>query len=164
MTDAALQATKKPKVYLPGSTHFTEAEFRCPISKKVRVAPALVEALEQLRKLHGAPIFISRFGGCRSLKANKIAGGTAGSCHLIETAEGEPIDCRAADVSLSGLTPRQALQLVVQVPGFRDGGIGYYPKEGFLHVDVRDTRARWARLERGHPYVAIPAGILPAGA
>lgn len=153
----------KPKTYLPGSKHFTEEEFRCPVSGKVRVDPRLVAALEQLRLIHGAPIFVTRFGGCRSRKANRQAKGTATSQHLIEDPDGNPIQCRAADIVLSGLTPLEAVRLVGMVEAFKEGGIGYYPMEGFIHVDVRKGRARWARLERGHPYVAIPASVLLPG-
>jgi hypothetical protein len=36
-------------------------------------------------------------------------------------------------------------ELALEVRQFAEGGIGVYDG-GFLHVDVRDHRARWARV------------------
>jgi len=52
----------------------------------------------------------------------------------------------AADVDIPGLTLQQQYELAVQVPDFVEGGIGAYDS-GFLHVDVRLTRSRWARVK-----------------
>jgi len=36
-------------------------------------------------------------------------------------------------------------ELAESVPAFAQGGIGVYDR-GFLHVDVRDHRARWSQV------------------
>ena len=41
------------------------------------------------------------------------------------------------------MTVEQLARAAEQVPGFRIGGVGRYPKKGFVHVDVRGTKARW---------------------
>jgi len=43
-------------------------------------------------------------------------------------------------------------ELALRVPQFAAGGIGVYDRD-FLHVDVRDTAARWAKV-MGH-YVGV---------
>jgi len=56
----------------------------------------------------------------------------------------EHLEGLAADVSLPGMSLRRMYELAVEVPQFAGGGIGVYDGN-FLHVDVRDQRARWAR-------------------
>jgi hypothetical protein len=43
-------------------------------------------------------------------------------------------------------------ELALEVPEFADGGIGVYDGN-FLHVDVREHTARWARV--GGHYVGV---------
>jgi uncharacterized protein YcbK (DUF882 family) len=46
----------------------------------------------------------------------------------------------AADIRIPGMTPLMARDLAESM-GVH--GLGYYPVSGFIHVDVRDDRARW---------------------
>ncbi len=46
----------------------------------------------------------------------------------------------AADIRIPGMTPLMVRDLAESMGV---GGIGYYPVSGFVHVDVRDDRARW---------------------
>jgi hypothetical protein len=46
---------------------------------------------------------------------------------------------------LPGLSLQRMYELALEVPQFAEGGIGVYD-ENFLHVDVRDRQARWARV------------------
>ncbi len=50
----------------------------------------------------------------------------------------------AADIAIPDLTLQQMYELALQVPAFRQGGVGAYDG-GFLHVDVRSHAARWVR-------------------
>jgi hypothetical protein len=43
------------------------------------------------------------------------------------------------------LSLQRMYELALAVPQFAQGGIGVYDG-GFLHVDVREHRARWARI------------------
>jgi hypothetical protein len=51
----------------------------------------------------------------------------------------------AADIHIPGLSLEQMYDLASEVPQFAQGGIGAYDSN-FLHVDVRDHRACWARV------------------
>ena len=55
---------------------------------------------------------------------------------------------------LPGLSLQCMYELALQVPQFAQAGIGVYDG-GFLHVDVREHRARWARVSGR--YVGIAA-------
>lgn len=114
------------------SEHFSSVEFACPCCDLRAVKPTLVAALQVLRYLAGVPIHIT--SGCRCRRWNTLKGGGIRSQHL---------KGRAADIVITGLEPEEMKDLALDVPAFRDGGIGVYPENGFIHVDVRGRRARW---------------------
>lgn len=74
--------------------------------------------------------------GYRCARHNREVGGAPHSEHL----EG-----LAADVSVPGLSLQKMYELALEVPQFAERGIGVYAGD-FVHVDVRDGRARWARV------------------
>lgn len=117
------------------SPHFSTAEFADRRTGECKVNPRLINALETLRSLAGKPIHID--SGYRSPATNEAAGGVGHSQHM----EGN-----AADISIEGLDTFQLYVLADQVLAFQGGGIGIYPGSNFIHVDVRDGRARWARV------------------
>lgn len=45
----------------------------------------------------------------------------------------------AADIKL----PKQLHELKKLATTYKKGGVGYYPKSGFVHVDIRDKPAYW---------------------
>lgn len=122
------------------SRDFSAAEFACPCCGLRRVSADLVAGLQQLRTLARAPVRVTSGRRCRV--HNAAVGGARSSLHV----PGE-----AADVVVAGLTVREMYDLAVRVPLF--GGIGVYPENGFIHVDVRRARARWARV--GGQYVGL---------
>ena len=65
----------------------------------------------------------------------------------------------AADIVIGELDVYRMALLAEQIDEFRGGGMGIYPDTNppFIHVDVRDGRARWAKL--GGRYVALAEGI-----
>lgn len=141
------------------SPHFTKAEFACHCCGRVAVDPSLIQGLEALRELIDAPIVV--LSGCRCVQENSRVGGTAHSQHLVSDHPEEGGPCRAADIYVSGRTAEDLLGLAGRISLFRQGGIGYYPSENFVHVDTRTNGpARWARLKHRGPYVAIPEKIL----
>ena len=125
------------------SPNFSTSEFADRRTGECKVNPRLINALETLRSLAGRPIHID--SGYRSPATNEAVGGVGHSQHM----EGN-----AADISIKILNGPPAVyldtfQLYVladQVLAFQNGGIGIYPGNKFIHVDVRDGRARWARV------------------
>jgi uncharacterized protein YcbK (DUF882 family) len=53
---------------------------------------------------------------------------------------------RAMDVHIQGVPAKKVADWVWQ--NFRHVGVGYYPKQDFMHVDVRDLDVRWVDTSR----------------
>ena len=116
------------------SEHFSLSEFRPGKHsyKYIRVSPALVRALEDIRKKAGQAVHVT---SCyRPPDYNREVGGVSNSTH---------VDGLAADIYCDGLSTDQLYEICLQVIGPR-GGVGYYPKSGFIHVDLRGYEARWS--------------------
>jgi uncharacterized protein YcbK (DUF882 family) len=139
------------------SPHFKRKELACHCCGKLVLDERLLPALERLRSLADAPIHV--IDAYRCPKHNAGAQGVPKSAHL---------DGRAADIRIRRKPPEQerdspwmSLQQmydsVIEVPEFRDGGIGIY-SEGTMHVDVRGQSARWARVNG--VYMGIPQSKL----
>ena len=113
------------------SEHFDDSEFRCRCCRQLPeggMSPELIRRLEGLRAaVGGKPLRIT--SGYRCPTHNAAVG--ARSQHVLGT---------AADVLAAGIGVDKLAEAAERV-GF--GGIGRYPKQGFVHVDVRAKRARW---------------------
>jgi len=116
------------------SKDFSRAELACPDCGSCLVTPDLVNALQALRDLAQVPIHVD--SGYRCPAHNASVGGVSASQHT----EG-----KAADIRIDGLNVHQMYVLACEIPAFNNGGIGLYDG-GFIHVDVRGTRARWSRI------------------
>lgn len=117
------------------SKNFSRSEFACRCCGKVKTNRKLIEGLQELRDLSGKPIIVNC--GYRCPEHNKAVGGVKRSQHLFGN---------AADIVIKGLDPIQMYHLANRINFFCNGGIGIYPESGFIHVDVRNGRARWAYL------------------
>ena len=99
------------------------------------IDPALLEQLLRLVRLTGTREPFEVISGYRSERTNAMlrargGGGVARrSLHL----EGRAIDVRLADVPLSDL--RDAAR------SLRAGGVGYYPRDRFVHLDTGPVRS-----------------------
>lgn len=109
------------------TTNFNLAEFACRHCGTVKLDPALVVKLQQLRDRVGWAITIT--SGYRCPEHNRAVGGVANSQHLLG---------KAADVWVQDMAPAD-LAAHAEVVGF--GGIGVY--SNFVHVDTRAGSARW---------------------
>ena len=123
------------------SPHFSRKEFECRCCGRLELHQNLIDGLEALRNRARVPVIIH--AGYRCPQHNLEVGGVAG---------GEHTRGMAADIHMPGLALQQMYELALEIPQFADGGIGAHDGD-FLHVDVREHQARWARV-RGR-YVGI---------
>ncbi len=116
------------------SAHFSRSELECRCCRRLQIDSRLLDGLERLRTLAGTTVIIH--AGYRCPQHNQAVGGVPHSEHTLGL---------AADIALPGLSLQRMYELALAVPQFAQGGIGVYDG-GFLHVDVREHRARWARI------------------
>ena len=115
--------------------NFSKRELACkcgcktPRGVELNLAK-LARALEELRTLAGGPLTIT--SGYRCPAHNERIGGAKFSQHTLGL---------AADIMSKRLMPKELAELAERVPAFVNGGVGTYSR--WIHVDVRDGRARW---------------------
>ena len=116
------------------SQHFQAGEFLPHDSsyRYLRLSPRLVEILEKIRSGVGG-LSVTVHSGYRPPAYNRQIGGASQSAH---------VDGLAADISVPGLSVARLHQVADLIVG-ETGGVGYYPDQGFVHVDVRGFLARW---------------------
>ena len=119
--------------------NFTRQEFDCkdgtPVPQKYYAnVQEVANNLQALRDHLGVPVVISG-SGYRTPAHNKKVGGAPKSQHL--TASG-------ADISSRDYTPKELaaeIEKLIAAGKMKQGGIGVY--KGFVHYDIRGTKARW---------------------
>ena len=114
------------------SSNFRVKEFACKDgSDAVLVAPRLVMVLQSIRDHFDAPVSIN--SGYRTPQYNTKVGGVDQSQHCYGT---------AADIAVKGVGVDTVAAYARKImPDW--GGVGIYKSQGFVHVDVRETRADW---------------------
>jgi zinc D-Ala-D-Ala carboxypeptidase len=116
------------------SPHFVSDEFDCRCTRaqcdSTYIDDELFAGLEAFRLLREGPLRI--LSGYRCNAHNKEVGGAHDSFHPLGM---------AADIESSD--PKEESKRAELVTQFKSGGIGIYPKRGFLHLDVRASPARW---------------------
>ena len=132
------------------SKNFSRHEFECRCCGRAEINQRLVDALQELRDLAGLPVRVT--SGYRCSEHNRAIGGATRSQHLLGT---------AADIVVRGMIPAEMYRLAKDIEAFHNGGIGVYPDKGFIHVDVRDGRARWGQLDG--KYVALAKALKNTG-
>lgn len=123
------------------SANFKVREFACKDgSNMIFVCDELVQLLQNIRDHFNRPVIIT--SAYRTLTHNKKVGGSPKSQHLLG---------RAADFWVEGVD-------VATVAAYAEallpthGGVGRYPKDakhpnrktGWVHVDTRANKSRWA--------------------
>jgi len=97
----------------------------------------LAEQLQILRDHIGKPIRIN--SAYRSKEYNRRIGGVRNSMHIIG---------KAADLVASGMSARELNGVIIDLiraGKMKEGGVGLYVSQGFVHYDIRGTRARWRK-------------------
>lgn len=118
--------------------NFDREEFDCrdgtPVPPELmQNVLKLAEQLQILRDNLGESIHVN--SGYRTTAYNKRVGGKPASQHL---------QAKAADITCKSKTPKQLaayIEKLITAGTLKFGGIGVYP--GFVHVDIRSSRARW---------------------
>lgn len=118
--------------------NFTREEFDCKDGTKVPASlmgniQELANNIQVLRDHLGEPVHI--ISGYRTPAYNKAVGGVKNSQHP---------KGKAGDVAVKSLTPRQLavkIESLILAKKMKQGGIGIY--KGFVHYDIRGTKARW---------------------
>lgn len=121
------------------SPNFRVREFACRDgSDPVFIDSALVDLLQRIRDHFGQPVTIT--SGYRTAEHNAKVGGAKSSQHLL----GRAADIQVADTSVEDV----AAYAESLMPAW--GGVGRYPvktgrAKGWVHVDTRANKSRWAR-------------------
>lgn len=123
---------------------FSPEELACRGTGKLLIVPDAMDKLQALRDRLGKPLIIN--SGYRSPEHNRAVGGAATSKHMQGV---------AFDVRMENHDPDAYIAAALAV-GFN--GIGTYPKQNFVHVDLRASRANWGAPFK--PRIATP-GFAP---
>jgi len=112
------------------SKYFKHHEFTCKCGCDLNMTqPLLLDLLEHLRIEVQEPIFIN--SATRCIAHNAAVGGSPRSQHLLGA---------AADIRCEVHTPKELYDMLDKA--FPSSlGLGLY--ENFVHIDVRQGRARW---------------------
>lgn len=114
------------------SANFSKNEFSCHCGCGANhISHNLVNSLQLVRDALNEPILIT--SGVRCETHNHKQGGTTHSQHLLGN---------AADIHVKTMSVKQLHDFIKThngLLGFR--GIGFYPKQGFVHVDVRKSNS-----------------------
>jgi zinc D-Ala-D-Ala carboxypeptidase len=108
---------------------FSPQEIACRGSGRLVVVPDALDKLQALRDRLGKPMIVN--SGYRSPEHNRVVGGAKNSRHMLGI---------AFDVRMDNHDPHTYIAAALAV-GFR--GIGTYPRQNFVHVDARTSRATW---------------------
>ena len=106
---------------------FSPAEIACRGSGQIKLHPAALDTLQALRDRLGKPLIVR--SAYRSPEYNRAVGGAKASKHMIGT---------AFDISMANHDP-VAFERAAREVGFL--GFGYYPRSGFMHVDLGPARS-----------------------
>jgi len=114
----------------------SELEFSDAIPPElVANAVELLKNLQVIRDHFQKPIVI--ISGYRSPARNAAVGGADKSQHL---------EAKAADIKIAGIPTEEIYNRIDKLIAqglVKQGGLGKYIKSGFVHYDIRGSKARW---------------------
>jgi zinc D-Ala-D-Ala carboxypeptidase len=118
--------------------NFSPAEIACRGSGQIKIHPEALDKLQELRDRLGKPLIVR--SAYRSPEHNRAVGGATRSKHM---------DATAFDIDMSNHDPA-AFEAAARAVGFL--GFGYYPRSGFMHIDLGPARTWGERF----PVRAVP--------
>jgi hypothetical protein len=107
--------------------NFSPAEIACRGTGAIKLHPEALDKLQALRDRLGKPLIIR--SAYRSPEHNQRVGGAKASKHM---------DGTAFDIAMANHDPL-AFEAAAREVGFR--GFGYYPRSGFMHIDLGPARS-----------------------
>ena len=121
--------------------NFSPAEIACRGTGQLKLNPQALDKLQALRDRLGKPLIVR--SAYRSPEHNRNVGGAPRSKHM---------DGTAFDIAMSNHDP-VAFEAAARAAGFL--GFGYYPRSGFIHIDLGPARSWGERF----PVRAVPFAI-----
>ena len=106
--------------------NFSPAEIACRGSGSLRINEDALDKLQALRDRLGKPLIVR--SAYRSPAHNRAVGGAPRSKHM---------DGTAFDIAMANHDP-VAFEAAARAVGFL--GFGYYPRSGFMHIDLGPAR------------------------
>lgn len=106
--------------------NFSPAEIACRGTGQIKLHPEALDKLQALRDRLGKPLIIR--SAYRSPEHNRAVGGAKASKHM---------DGTAFDIAMVNHDP-VAFETAARAVGFL--GFGYYPRSGFMHIDLGPAR------------------------
>ena len=116
-----------------------EFECKCECDMPLEVYENIIKLASQLQFLRdytGRPITINSAYRCPNYNDNVIKGAKH-SQHKLG---------KAADITIQSLKPAEVYALIeelIDMGHLLQGGLGLYEEKGFVHYDIRKTKARW---------------------
>ena len=118
--------------------NFSPDEIACRGTGQIKLHPEALDKLQALRDRLGKPLIIR--SAYRSPEHNRAVGGAPASKHM---------DGTAFDIAMANHDP-VAFEAAAREVGFL--GFGYYPRSGFMHIDLGPARQWGERF----PVRAVP--------
>lgn len=118
--------------------NFSPAEIACRGTGQLKLNPDALDKLQALRDRLDKPLIVR--SAYRSPEHNRAVGGAKASKHM---------DGTAFDIAMANHDPA-AFEAAARAVGFL--GFGYYPRSGFMHIDLGPARTWGERF----PVRAVP--------
>jgi zinc D-Ala-D-Ala carboxypeptidase len=115
--------------------NFSPAEMASKGDGSLRLSRDAMDRLQRLRARLGVPMQI--LSAYRDPAHNKRVGGAKRSQHL----RGRAFDVRVDNIDPAALIAATVTVTATAIEGFI--GFGTYPRQGFVHIDTRETPASW---------------------
>lgn len=130
------------------SEHFNHTDFKCSCDlckgEEFRIHLGLVGAIEMIAEHFKMNVLIGSSYWCEkyheSLKRNRKSYHTSG---------------KAAHIRINEVPLNDLFRFAETVPGLN--GIGFYPKENFIHIDTRPEEKKEQWVKEGESYVPLTA-------
>ena len=107
--------------------NFSPAEIACRGTGQLKLVPEALDKLQALRDRLGKPLIVR--SAYRSPEHNRAVGGAKASKHM---------DGMAFDIAMAN-HDSVAFEVAAREVGFL--GFGYYPRSGFMHIDLGPARS-----------------------